>query len=157
MIVDFSANMKVLVDFTTDRTAIAKAISKLKIGDGTAIYDAVSELFREKLSSFGDPSSIVLLSDGIDTVSSKSNYLASLMDAERGNANIFPVFFDTFNDPLTIHGDLPFGTPASLRDNLPTTGPGTTKEESEGGVLYLNQLIRLSGEGELSLIQSQRT
>ena len=48
MIVEFNANMNVLVDFTTDRKAIAKAISKSKFGDGTAIYDAVSGLFQKK-------------------------------------------------------------------------------------------------------------
>src|SRR5258708_9147388 len=148
MIVEFSADMKILIDFTTDRKAIAKAISKSQMDDGTAIYNAVSELFRKKLTLLNGPNSIVLLSDGIDTVSRKSNYLGSLMDAEQGNTNIFPVFFDTFNDPPKpkVIGHLPPGMSASISDSIlrQASVHGPTKEESSLGILDLNQLIRLS-------------
>lgn len=140
MVAEFAANMKVIVDFTTDRKAIAKAISKLKMDNGTAIYNAVSELFQKNLRLLKGPSLIVLLSDGIDTVSRKSDYLSSLVDAEKGNAVIIPVYFDTLAEQLKNAKK----TPKSI---IPFFGnqQGQIMEEREMGIIYFNDLINLSG------------
>jgi len=147
MVVDFAQNLKILTDFTTDREAIAKAIGGSKMDDGTAIYNAMSGLFRKKLSLLAGPSSIVVLSDGIDTVSTKANYLSSIVDAERGNTSIFPVFFDTVNDPARpkVTGNLPPGLSNLILGGIRVRQAVPTKEERAVGVLYLNQLTKLSG------------
>ncbi len=139
MVVQFCAEMKILSDFTTDRKAIARAISRSEMGDGTSLYNAIVELVRKKLASVDGPSSIILFSDGIDTTSRKTDYAKSLVEAEKDNAVVIPVYFDTFNEqlkpPKLPPGFLVFGAPH----------PPLTKEDRERGIMYINDLINLSG------------
>ena len=141
MIAAFSADMKILVDFTTDRKLITKAISKAKMNDGTALYDAISDLLRKRLSLTDGTSSMIVLSDGIDTVSRRSSDMRSLVDAERGNAAVFPIHFDTFEDQIKNAKKVP----KYLISILGTTQGLPTEQEREMGINYFNDLINLSG------------
>jgi VWFA-related protein len=163
MIAAFSNDLRTLADPTSDRSRIYKGIERLKIGNGTSLYDSLAEIFGKKLSHISGPKLLMIVTDGVDTTSTKADYKASLVNAEKSDTTIFPVYFDTYqrnterlsklpatvNIPLTLpppggrapiisSGDLPLIT-------LPRTTKGTRLAEYEQGRFYLNDLIRLSG------------
>lgn len=140
MIIQFAQSARVLTDLTGDQNAISRAIKHLEIGDGTAVYETISDLFRKRLASIEGPTSVVILTDAVDTVSRKSDYAGSLVDAEYGNATVIPVFFDTLSAQLKSAKNLPY-------PGWPLNQPGTmlTKDDRDRGINYLNELINFSG------------
>lgn len=78
-VVSFADEPKVISGFTGDRTALRAAIESIKAGGETAVYDAL--VTSSKLMPRGGNArrSIVLLSDGTDTVSGAS--LPAAIDA----------------------------------------------------------------------------
>lgn len=77
-IVAFADEPKVLTQFTDDRAKLSSAISSIKADGETAVYDAVVTSSKIVVPALTGRRSIVLLSDGTDTVSSSS--LATAID-----------------------------------------------------------------------------
>lgn len=78
-LVAFESDARVLVEPTTDREALTKAVGRLSADDGdTSLYDGV-RLSLATLGETGDQRSLVVLSDGADTASEAS--LAAAADA----------------------------------------------------------------------------
>jgi tight adherence protein B len=65
----FSDRSSIVSTFTTDKAALASAISGLAAARETALYDALSSAAAQAKSVAGGASAIVLLSDGGDTMS----------------------------------------------------------------------------------------
>ncbi len=139
MVVGFNADMKIATEPTIDRKLIAKAIDRLSMGNGTSVYNTVSELFEKRFNSITEPTALFLISDGVDTTSRKASYATSLAAAEMGNIPVFPIYLDTVLSAASA-GQYPtvFGI------QLPPAR-GSTKEEYELGRYYLTDLLRLSG------------
>ena len=86
-IIDFSSDVTVLQDFTTDHGLLYDAIDAVDPGGGTSLWDAVVEAVAVTETQAG-LRSIIALTDGQDTESS-----ASLADATAaGSAASVPVF-----------------------------------------------------------------
>lgn len=143
MVIKFGSNVKVLSEFTTDRKVTAGAISRANMENGTALYNAVTELFQKHLSPPGTPVAIVLLSDGVDTVSRKSSPMSSLFEAEMSSSVFIPVFFEASAGKSVGAKSFPFAVPFPVPTSV--TGVGMSPEERAFGVSYLNELIKLSG------------
>lgn len=160
MVAGFSEKLTVAAEFTNDRNLISKAIQKLKMGSGTSIYDRLTELINKHLNGVSEKTAIILFSDGVDTTSTAATYKTSLIEAEKSNITIYPVFFDTFEAmskqsatrivmmPGTIAAGagtiiVPPGGPISLPSNI--QGPGQSKKEYDTGRYYLTDLLLLSG------------
>jgi Ca-activated chloride channel family protein len=75
-VIDFDTRVQVLQDFTTDRSALERAIRKTSAGGSTALYNAVYIALKALNKTIGDERledsrrrAIVILSDGEDTSS----------------------------------------------------------------------------------------
>ena len=70
-IVSFSAEVRLVQDFTTDKAALNAAIDKIAIGPNTAVYDAVVRASALFADSELQPN-LIVFSDGGDTASATS-------------------------------------------------------------------------------------
>jgi Ca-activated chloride channel family protein len=98
MVVSFNDDIKVLSDFTTDRSRLHKAIQRSKTDDGTRLYDAVDMVINQQLSRVQGRKAIVLFTDGVDTTSRRASYESNMTDAQELDALIYPVQYDTSRD-----------------------------------------------------------
>jgi VWFA-related protein len=98
MVVSFDDDIRVLSDFTSDRSRLRDAIRRTRPGDGTKLYDAVDLVMNQRLSNVAGRKAIVLFTDGVDTTSRRSSYAKNVRDAEELDALIYPVQYDTYMD-----------------------------------------------------------
>jgi VWFA-related protein len=140
-IISFNQEVKILCESTSDKKLINKAVKNLEIGDGTSIYEAVETIFQKIINSGDGQKSIILLSDGVDTTSRKTNYITSLLAAENSLAAVFPFYLNTFDTIPRFTGR---NTNIFLGMN-DLRRPGVTKEEYARGLAYLQDLAALSG------------
>src|SRR5262245_31003893 len=65
----FSNRPDLLQDFTDDRDKLARALRRVVVGGGTALYDALDLSLRKVKHGIQDKKAILLLTDGEDTTS----------------------------------------------------------------------------------------
>jgi hypothetical protein len=131
---------------TDDRRTISKGIRKAKMGDGTSLYDALQNVFKKQISLIEGRKALVLLTDGVDTTSFKAKYESSLIEAEKYDVPIFPVYFDTFESitqPVIRNGGLISGNFPPI--TFPRSSIEQARADYELGKFYLNDLVALSG------------
>src|SRR5215203_5372665 len=109
MVVSFNDDIKILSEFTTDRTKLQRAINRSKTDDGTRLYDAVDMVINQQLSRVPGRKAIVLFTDGVDTTSRRASYDSNLMDAQELDALIYPVQYDTSRD-MSVSNYPPMGS-----------------------------------------------
>jgi VWFA-related protein len=107
MVVSFNDDIKVLSEFTTDRSKLQRAIQRARTDDGTRLYDAVDMVMNQQLSRVQGRKAIVLFTDGVDTTSNRADYQSNMMDAQELDALIYPVQYDTSSDMNS--GNFPTG------------------------------------------------
>ena len=161
MVVSFNDDIKVLSEFTTDRSKLQRAIERARTDDGTRLYDAVDMVMNQYLSRIQGRKAIVLFTDGVDTTSRRADYQSNLMDAQELDALIYPVQYDTAQDmnagnyPSTgqidvwgqILGGI-FGGGRMGRRGGPPRGRGTSRGDYELGDHYLQELANTTGGRE---------
>jgi Ca-activated chloride channel homolog len=98
MVVSFNDDIKILSEFTTDRSKLQRAIHRANTDDGTRLYDALDMVINQQLSRVQGRKAIVLFTDGVDTTSRRSDYQSTIMDAQELDALIYPVQYDTSAD-----------------------------------------------------------
>ena len=98
MVVSFDDQVRVLTDFTNDRSRLRDAIRRTRTGDGTKLYDAVDLVMNQRLNRVSGRKAIVLFTDGVDTTSRHASYVSNVRDAEELDALIYPVQYDTYAD-----------------------------------------------------------
>jgi VWFA-related protein len=106
MVVSFNDEIRILSDFTTDRSKLNRAIQRARTDDGTRLYDAVDMVINQQLSRIQGRKAIVLFTDGVDTTSRHASYQSNVMDAQELDALIYPVQFDTSHD-MNVGGNFP--------------------------------------------------
>lgn len=100
IVIEFDGDVEVLSEATNNRQELYRAINRANIGNGTSIYDAVDFSLRKRLRQIEGRKAIVLLTDGVDTQSTKSNYNKTVREAEESDVLIFPIHYNTFNDTI---------------------------------------------------------
>ena len=103
MIVSFNDDIKILSEFTTDRSKLQRAIRRANTDDGTRLYDALDMVINQQLSRVQGRKAIVLFTDGVDTTSRHADYQSTIMDAQELDALIYPVQYDTSADMNAIN------------------------------------------------------
>jgi Ca-activated chloride channel family protein len=98
MVVSFNSDVKVLCEFTTDRSKLQRAIYRARTDSGTSIYDAVDIVINRHLNHTSGRKAIVLFTDGVDTTSDNATYESTVTDAQELDALIYAVQFNTAND-----------------------------------------------------------
>ncbi len=98
MVVSFDDQVRVLSEFTSDRSRLRDAIRRTQPGDGTKLYDALDLVMNQRLNTVDGRKAIVLFTDGVDTTSRHASYASNVRDAEELDALIYPVQYDTYTD-----------------------------------------------------------
>jgi Ca-activated chloride channel family protein len=98
MVVSFDDRVRVLSEFTSDRSRLRDAIRRTAPGDGTKLYEAVDLVMNQRLNSVEGRKAVVLFTDGVDTTSRHASYASNVRDAEELDALIYPVQYDTYID-----------------------------------------------------------
>jgi VWFA-related protein len=165
MVVSFNDDIKILSEFTTDRTKLHKAISRAKTDDGTRLYDAVDMVINQQLNRVTGRKAIVLFTDGVDTTSRRADYQTNITDAQELDALIYPVQYDTSADMNA--GNFPVGRPVDVWGQILggifggggsvgrrrggggyPRGRGTSRNEYEVANQYLLELANSTGGRE---------
>ena len=89
MLLEFATDVHMLVDFTNKPTQLDRALSSLRPGEATALYDAIY-LASGELAKKQNRKVLVLVSDGGDTVKS-TTYAQALEQALRGEVMIYSI------------------------------------------------------------------
>lgn len=98
MVVSFDDQVRVLTEFTSDRSRLRDAIRRTQPGNGTKLYEALDLVMNQRLNNVEGRKAIVLFTDGVDTTSKHASYASNIRDAEELDALIYPVQYDTYTD-----------------------------------------------------------
>ena len=98
MLVSFDDDIRILCEFTSDRSRLRNAIRRTEPGNGTKLYDAVDLVMNQRLNNETGRKAIVLFTDGVDTTSRHASYDSNLRDAEESDALVYTVQYDTYMD-----------------------------------------------------------
>ena len=154
MVVEFDQNIHVLAEPTNDRDKLYKAIRRADFGGGTSLYEAVDFALRKRLNVIDGRKAIVLFTDGVDTTSYKASYENTVRFAEESEAQIFPIYYDTYKSPFNSTGGVMtspyppiFGSPFP-GGNYPSQRPrGTSRKDYAIGKEYLEELaLKTAGQ-----------
>jgi Ca-activated chloride channel family protein len=166
MVVSFNDQIKVLSDFTTDRSKLNRAVQRAHTDDGTRLYDAIDMVINQQLSHVQGRKAIVLFTDGVDTTSKRADFETNITDAQELDALIYPVQYDTSQDmnaginypmpQIDVWGQILGGIfggggrgGTGRRGGYP--GPrsrGTARSDYELATRYLEELANASGGRE---------
>jgi VWFA-related protein len=97
-VISFDEKPQVLCEPTNDRKVLQLAIEGARLGSGTALYDTLDSAVADKLSQIPGRRAIVLLTDGVDTSSSKSDAAAVKARYADDATIIFTLQYNTFED-----------------------------------------------------------
>ena len=109
MVVVFDKNVQVLVESTSDRYVVRRAINALHMGGGTSLYEALNEVIGKRLARVSGRKAIVLLTDGVDTTSESITFDSVMRTAETSDVTIYPVQYYTYADFADNRSLPPFG------------------------------------------------
>ena len=88
LVMTFSDRLWIAQDFTSDRHLLARTIDNLEVGGGTALYDAAFEAIRRVASGPAESKAIVLVTDGVDTASTRGLRGPARVRAAQGGAGV---------------------------------------------------------------------
>lgn len=131
VVVTFSNELKVISQQDTSFHRVRSAIRETKFGDGTSIYEAVDYAIDNLLGSISGRKAIVVLSDGVDTSSSKSSYSRSINKVDKVGALVYTVRYNTFEENQ-FSGNRQYSI-------------GASPKEYRRGKAYLRDLTKTSG------------
>jgi len=155
MIVAFDKGVYVLAEATSDRSVLAKAISRARTGGGTSLYEAVDVVMGQRLNRISGRKAIVLFTDGVDTASSSSTYLSTLRTAEELDALAYTIQYETYDDIVSAQS----GHGADDQDarGILVTAKGERLDVAyKRANLYLNRLADKTG-GRFSYAASPKS
>jgi VWFA-related protein len=150
MVISFDEGVHTLLEFSSDKAEIEKAIRKIRFGGGTSLYDAVDKSLGKQLQKIEGRKAIVLFTDGVDTTSGRSSYESTVSDAVESDAVIFPIYLNTYLDMMGIGGgNGPMTAPSAIPGGIGGMGGqqqvAASKAEYALGRRYLNDLANGTG------------
>lgn len=98
MVVSFDEKARVLCEPTNNRKVLRLAIEGAKIASGTSLYTALDLVLNQKFAAVSGRKAIVLLSDGVDTSSAKTNAAGIVKNLGASDVLIYPIQYDTYED-----------------------------------------------------------
>ena len=98
LVIAFDNSVQVLVESTSDRYIVRRAINALHTGAGTSLYAALSEVIGKRLAHVTGRKAIVLLTDGVDTTNKSMSFDAVMHLLETSDVTIYPIQYDTYGD-----------------------------------------------------------
>lgn len=160
MVIAFDERVRILSRATSNRQALRDAIYQAEFGDGTSLYDSVDRVINQELANITGRKAVVMFTDGVDTTSRRANYQSTVADVEEADALFYPIRYGTErtygrggggggggiydNDTVGDWMGIILGQPQQQRRSR--RGPaGTSREEYESGLRYLEALAQNSG------------
>ena len=98
VVMTFDREVNVLNEPTSDRSILMRAVTEIKAGGGTSIYNAVDTSLRQVLDKVKGRNALVIFTDGVDTTSLSATYESTLNIAIESNSAIYVIKYDTFSD-----------------------------------------------------------
>ena len=95
MPISFDDRIFAHADFTSDRFQLRSALSLLRTGEATRLYDAISLVVSDRMSAAAARKAIVLFTDGVDTRSRVTDEAGALAAIEESNVIVYAVQYDT--------------------------------------------------------------
>jgi Ca-activated chloride channel family protein len=142
MVVAFDRNVNKLTQVTGDRETLSMAVSIIKSGGGTSLYDAVETTVTSYLEGVAGRKTLILLTDGIDTSSSKATYESSTAIVAAANVAVYPIQYpsEDLNSKRLSSENSHLGSP------IYTTPSGESISSAhQRGTRYLRQIAASSG------------
>jgi VWFA-related protein len=97
MVITFSGSVHVVQDLTSDRELLERVLDQLEPEGATALYDATFEAIKRVAAGPADSKAVVLVTDGVDTVSSIS--FETLREyARRAEVPVYSIGLDSPNE-----------------------------------------------------------
>jgi Ca-activated chloride channel family protein len=128
-------------EVTKNRYMLSDAISHVKVGGGTALYDAIDTTINKTLKQIPGRKAIILLTDGIDTSSVRTTSESTIRSAAEQYALIYPIQWDTPDDFLSKQS-----SGSGVGGVMYTTPSGEPLRKAyERGTRYLQLIARTSG------------
>lgn len=143
IVVVFAKQIVTLTDATDDRKVLFEAIRRAQTGGGTSLYDAIETVINQHLHRVAGRKAIVILTDGVDTSSTRATFESSLRRADELNGLIYPIQYQGYEDITAKQ----FGAANShLGATIYTTPSGEPILAAyERGTRYLRMLASNSG------------
>ena len=141
MVICFNDNIQTVTEPTADRKALREAVLSARGGSGTRLFDAVDFALNEKLSRIEGRKAIVLLTDGIDHVSSSATSTSTIHHAEEADTLIYSVQYDTFLEETAVA----LRGMEVVRKTSTLYPPGLGPDDYAKAKTYLTDLARKSG------------
>ena len=132
MVVAFTDQIHVLAEPTNDRRRLRDAIRRTRNDGNTSLYDAVDFVINQRFNHIEGRKAIVLFTDGVDTSSRRASYESNVRDAEELDALVYPISYDTYQDP---------GTGSTNGGSWPGGGGGSGGSVSLPDILSLPDII----------------
>ncbi|MGE0128260.1 MAG: VWA domain-containing protein [Blastocatellales bacterium] len=103
-VISFDDGIYELVEFTSDRSELRKAIDSTRPGQGTKLYDAVRVALGD-LARVKGRKAIVIFTDGVDWRSDSTKYDDNIRQLEESSVIVYPIRFDTRHDTEALLRD----------------------------------------------------
>jgi VWFA-related protein len=95
MVVSFNSRVRVLSEFTDDRSAVRRALAEVVPGGGTRLYDALALVTVDRLRQVEGRKAVVLLTDGVDTHSQLTDAAGALAAIESSDTPVYVIRYET--------------------------------------------------------------
>src|SRR5215813_3103737 len=144
LVVAFDKRVQILAEATNNRKDVREAINRIHTGGGTSLYSAI-EIVLGRLRTIAGRKAIVLFTDGVDTASIDATIDRTVAAAERSDAAIYPIQYNTYGDFI----DNP-SRQTGAAEGLSTTAHATkngelASEVYKRGTNYLRLLAERTG------------
>lgn len=136
LIVSLTDDVKTLAGPTNNKEELRQAISNIKTGGDTRIYDAVDFALNREMAGIAGRKALVLLTDGVDNASHNARYQANLNDIARSDVQVYAVQFSTY---------APMSRQAARGRRPPPEGSGFSRVDYQRADAYLHQISELTG------------
>lgn len=130
---------KMMTEPTGDHAELTAAIRRVKSGGGTALYDALETTINSLMQHISGRRALILLTDGVDTLSLRATYDSTLRLATEQYALIYTIQYDTAQDQAVRRPD------DQLRITYTTPSGESLSKAYERGGRYLQRLSDTSG------------
>jgi len=97
LVISFDSRVYLDSELTSGRETILSAISQVRMGENTRLYDALKLAVEERLRYVLGRKAIVLFTDGLDTSSGLTDEPGTLVEIEQSDAPVYVIQYDTRN------------------------------------------------------------
>ena len=136
LIISLTDDIKTLGGPTSNKQELKQAISNIKPGGGTRLYDAVDSAINHELAGLAGRRAIVILTDGVDNSSRNADYQTNLNDIARSDVQVYAVQFSTYAQVSKQSG---------RTRHPPPEGSGYSRIDYQRADAYLHQITELTG------------